>query len=70
MNLRHQQLKYLIRGLFGDDQVDLFRFSLTSLSDRIAYAEHHLGEAKQLMLPYTAGSGPKPAITWSPFEQT
>lgn len=51
----------------GDDQVDLFRFSLTSLRDRIEYAQYHLDEARRLMLPYTGAEGPKPGDDHQPF---
>lgn len=60
MDLRPQHLKYYLRDVRGDDQVDLFRFSLTSLRDRIDYAQYHLDEAKRLMFPFTSGDGPKP----------
>ncbi|MFT3669646.1 MAG: hypothetical protein QM795_13960 [Pseudoxanthomonas sp.] len=69
MDLRYQQLKKYLRDVRGDDQVDLFRFSLTSLRDRIEYAEFHLNEAKRLMLPYTAADGPKPGEDHQPFNR-
>lgn len=67
MDLRPQQLTRYLRDVRGDDQVDLFRFSLMSLRDRIDYAEYHFDEAKRLMLPYTAGEGPKPSDDFRPF---
>lgn len=67
MDLRPQQLKQYLRDVRGDDQVDLFRFSLTSLRDRIDYAKYHFDEAKRLMLPYTTGEGPKPGDDHRPF---
>lgn len=60
MDLRSQQLKRYLRDLRGDDQVDLFRFSVSSLQDRTAYAKFHLDEAKRLMAPFTQGEGPRP----------
>jgi hypothetical protein len=68
MDLRPQQIKRYLRDVRGDDQVDLFRFSLESLCDRIDYAHYHLDEAKRLMLPYTAGEGPRPGDDHRPFK--
>ena len=68
MDLRPQQLKRYLRDLRGDDQVDLFRFSLSSLRDRIDYAQYHVDEAKRLMSPYTAGDGPRPGDDPQPFK--
>lgn len=67
MDLRPRQLKNYLRDLRGDDQVDLFRFSLRSLLDRIDYARYHFDEAKRLMSPYTSGDGPKPGDDHRPF---
>lgn len=60
MDIRRQQLKRYLRDLRGDDQVDLFRFSVTSLSDRIDYAEYHIDEAMRLITPFREAGGPRP----------
>ena len=67
MNLRQQHLKRYLRDLRGDDQVDLFRFSLTSLGDRMSYATYHLEESIRLMSPYTSDRGPQPGDDHQPF---
>lgn len=67
MDLRQQHLKRYLRDLKGDDQVDLFRFSLSSLGDRVAYATYHLDEATRLMSAYTSGAGPRPGDDHGPF---
>ena len=67
MDLRSRQLKRYLRDVRGDDQVDLFRFSLMSLRDRIEYAEYHFDEVRRLMLPYTSGKGPQPGDDFRPF---
>jgi hypothetical protein len=68
MDLRPQHLKRYLRDILGDDQVDLFRFSLSSLCDRIDYAQYHLDEAMRLMSPYTLGDGPQPGDDHLPFK--
>jgi hypothetical protein len=67
MDFRAQYLKRYLRDVRGDDQTDLFRFSLKSLSDRIQYAEYHLEEVKRLMAPYSSGRGPQPGDKLRPF---
>lgn len=67
MDLRLQQLKRYLRDLRGDDQVDLFRFSVRSLSDRIDYAQYHIDEATRLITPFREAGGPRPEDDHTPF---
>src|SRR5690348_10294948 len=60
MNLRTQYLKHYVRDVFGNDQNDLFRFSLKSLIERIEFATYHLEEMRRLLHPFTSTGGPQP----------